>query len=235
MRDPPVDEPRLSLSGRELRVRIFDVLISLTALALLWPIMVLAVAAIFLDSGAPILFRQRRLGQHGRIFQILKFRKFAPDCSSNGLPLTLDRDPRLTKLGKFLMAWKLDELPQLFNVLRGEMSIIGPRPESLAFANCFSDGFEAVLEYKPGIVGPSQATFRSEADFLPDASQAAEFYRDVLFPIKALIDLKYYPNRTLMSDMLWLMVTMLMVFGIVLPIVPFVKFRRSVRSSLLPQ
>ncbi len=123
-------------------------------------------------------------------FSHAEFRKFKKSCGADGLPLTLSEDERLTHVGKFLRSTKLDELPQLWNVLIGDMSIVGPRPESLAFAECFAGGFETVLEFKPGLVGPSQAAFRSEAEFIPTKDYSTEFYRTILFPLKALIDIK---------------------------------------------
>jgi lipopolysaccharide/colanic/teichoic acid biosynthesis glycosyltransferase len=205
--------------------RVLDIAVSASALLLLSPLMLLIALAIVLESGRPILFLQPRLGQYGRIFYMLKFRKFHNHWRADGLPLTLAQDTRLTLAGKVLRATKLDELPQLFNVLWGDMSIIGPRPESLAFADCFKDGFEAVLQHKPGILGPSQAAFRAEHEFFPAHGELTEFYRYVLFPLKALVDLKYYCNRTLISDIMWIGVSALSVFGVSLSVIPFQRFR----------
>jgi lipopolysaccharide/colanic/teichoic acid biosynthesis glycosyltransferase len=213
----------------DVTLRCLDMIVAVTALTIFWPVLLIISIAIFAESGSPVFFRQLRLGQKGRTFQILKFRKFHRDCSPRGFPLTLTSDSRLTYVGKFLVRTKLDELPQLFNVLRGDMSIVGPRPESLAFRDCFSNGFEALLDYKPGIVGPSQAAFRSESEFLPKEN-ATEFYRDVLFPLKGLVDLKYYSRRTLWSDLFWITTTFLTVFGFNLPVVPFQQFRRPSRT-----
>jgi len=134
-----------------------------------------------------------------------KFRKFAPDCDTHGCPLTIEGDGRLTAVGRVLAASKLDELPQLWNVLRGDMSLVGPRPESLAFTDCFRNGFEKVLEHKPGLFGPCQVMFRHESELFPAGVAAVEFYRQVLFPAKAKVDLAYFSQRTLISDLGWIL------------------------------
>ena len=133
-----------------------------------------------------------------------KFRKFKRDCDDCGYPLTLDEDGRLTRIGRLLATSKLDELPQLWNVLRGDMSVVGPRPESLAFADCFRNGFERLHEHKPGLFGPCQVMFRHESKLYPSNVTAVEFYRKVLFPAKATIDLDYFSRRTIFSDLGWI-------------------------------
>jgi len=185
--------------------RMLDILTSGMALFVTSPVFLIVALAIRIESGGPILFSQLRLGQNGRPFSIYKFRKFRADCDRHGYPLTLDGDNRLTKVGRVLAATKLDELPQLWNVLRGDMSLVGPRPESLAFNDCFRDGFEALLEHKPGIFGPCQVMFRHESRLYPADGSAAEFYRAVLFPAKAKIDLAYFSHRTLASDFGWIL------------------------------
>ena len=103
-----------------------------------------------------------------------------------------------------LVVTKLDELPQLWNVLQGDMSLVGPRPESLAFSDCFRNGFEKIHEHKPGLFGPCQVMFRHESKYYPDGVAAVDFYRKVLFPAKAEIDLAYFSRRTLASDLGWI-------------------------------
>lgn len=184
--------------------RAIDILCAAVAIALLSPVFVLVALAVWIESGRPILFSQLRLGQGGKPFRMYKFRKFRANCGSDGSPLTLQEDERLTGVGRILIATKLDELPQLWNVLRGDMSLVGPRPESLSFSDCFRDGFEKLLEYKPGVFGPCQVLFRHESQLYPADSSTPEFYREVLFPAKAKIDLAYFPRRTLTSDLGWI-------------------------------
>jgi len=172
---------------------------------LLSPVALLVMLAVWIEGGRPILFSQLRLGQNGRPFRMYKFRKFRVDCDDRGCPLTMQGDGRLTGVGRVLVVTKLDELPQLWNVLRGDMSLVGPRPESLAFSDCFRNGFERIHRYKPGLFGPCQVLFRNESRLYPAGVGAAEFYRKVLFPTKAKIDLAYFEHRTLVSDLAWIL------------------------------
>ena len=182
--------------------RILDVLFVCLAAFVLLPVILITAVAILIESGTPILYSQLRLGQNGRPFRIYKFRKFRPDCDLNGCPLTTEDDERMTRMGGILAATKLDELPQLWNVLRGDMALVGPRPETLNFTDCYRNGFEKVLDYKPGIFGPCQVLYRHER--YPAGVDVMEYYREVLFPAKAKIDLAYYPRRTLISDLGWI-------------------------------
>ena len=185
--------------------RMLDVLCAGIGASVLSPVFLMVGVAILFESGTPILFSQLRLGQNGRPFRIYKFRKFRPDCDQHGCPLTMEGDGRMTTVGRILAATKLDELPQLWNVLRGDMALVGPRPESLAFTDCFRNGFEKILEHKPGLFGPCQVMFRHESKLYPADAAVADFYRQVLFPAKAKIDLAYYPRRTLASDLGWIL------------------------------
>jgi lipopolysaccharide/colanic/teichoic acid biosynthesis glycosyltransferase len=190
----------------ELRLRrALDIVCSCTAMVVLAPLALFVSLAIWIEGGRPILFSQLRLGLNGRPFRMYKFRKFRPDCDNNGCPLTMDGDDRLTRIGRGLAESKLDELPQLWNVLRGDMSLVGPRPESLALADCFRDGFEKIHEHRPGLFGPCQVLFRNESKLYPAGVTAVEFYRQVLFPAKAEIDLAYFSHRTLASDLGWIL------------------------------
>ena len=195
----PSPAPHVSLR------RTLDIMCTGVAASVLAPVFLITALAIWIESGRPFLFSQLRLGQNGRPFRIYKFRKFGPNCDPHGYPLTMERDGRLTAIGRILAATKLDELPQLWNVLRGDMSLVGPRPESLAFADCFHNGFEKLHEHKPGLFGPCQVMFRHENRLYPADVSAADFYRQVLFPAKAKIDLAYFPRRTLASDLGWIL------------------------------
>ena len=201
----------LTIATRANRIRIvglvrraFDIVLAGVSLLALAPLLAMIAAAIFAESGGPIFFSHRRMGLNGRRFNMHKFRKFHNTCSANGLQLTLENDARLTRVGGVLRATKLDELPQLWNVLVGDMSVIGPRPESVGYAECFKDGFEQLLIHKPGILGPSQVHFRDEGALFPGDGDVEQFYCDVLFPMKARIDLEYYSRRSLTKDLHWL-------------------------------
>ena len=187
--------------------RLLDLSCAVIAAILLAPVASIVALAIWIEGGRPILFSQLRLGQHGRPFRMYKFRKFRPDCDCGGSPVTVEDDDRLTRLGRFLAVSKLDELPQLWNLACGDMSLVGPRPESLAFRDCFCGGFEKILAHKPGLFGPCQALFRHESRHYPAELDPAEFYRRVLFPAKAAIDLAYFSRRTVVSDFGWVVRT----------------------------
>jgi lipopolysaccharide/colanic/teichoic acid biosynthesis glycosyltransferase len=177
-----------------------DIALAALSIIALAPIMLLIAIAVFLEDAGPVFFRQERLGLDGLPFGMYKFRKFRANCGTSGAPLTVEGDSRLTAIGKFLATTKLDELPQLWNVLRGDMAVVGPRPESLAFADCFRDGYEEILRHKPGLVGPSQVVFRHEAKLYPEGEDASAFYRRVLFPAKAGLDLASFRHRSIGSD-----------------------------------
>ncbi|ETA71395.1 sugar transferase [Mesorhizobium japonicum] len=193
--------------------RLIDLAVAGAATLVFAPLMLLIAGALLLEGGGSILFTQTRMGVGGRPFRMYKFRKFDVNCGSQGLALTVVGDSRMTMVGRFLAATKFDELPQLWNVLKGEMAIVGPRPESMAFADCFRGGLEAVLQYKPGLLGPTQVLFRHEAHFFPRSADPILFYREVMFPAKARLDLSYYPQRTIVSDIVWMARGVLAVVG----------------------
>ncbi len=193
--------------------RLLDIAIAASVLVLIAPALAVIVLLIYLESGRPIFFSQVRLGQGGRHFRLHKFRKFAPDEGSSGPAVTLRGDARMTPVGKVLERTKLDELPQLWNILVGEMSVVGPRPESLSFQDCFGSRYRAVLDHKPGLFGPSQVLFRNEGDLYESGCDPETFYRDVLFPLKARLDLAYFARRSLRSDARWVAKGIIAVFG----------------------
>jgi lipopolysaccharide/colanic/teichoic acid biosynthesis glycosyltransferase len=210
--------------------RILDLVIAGTSLVLLGPIMMLVALAIWVESGRPIFFSQVRLGQMGRHFRMYKFRKFHKGSGAIDRPVTIRNDYRMTRLGGFLARAKLDELPQLWNILKGDMSVVGPRPESLDLADCFVGFYRRVLDHKPGIFGPNQVVFRDEALLYPDTLDPQQFYREVLFPLKANIDLAYFPNRTIPSDIGWIICGVLAVVGL-MPARKFQAMSAGIRNG----
>lgn len=183
-------------------IRAFDVAVALGGFVVFGIPMAVVAAAVCLEGGRPLIFSQTRLGRHGRTFRIYKFRKFRP-FETGGPNLTVDGDARLTRVGCFIERTKLDELPQLWNVLKGDMSVVGPRPEVQEFSDCFDRGWQRLLDFKPGIFGPAQVAFRNERALIPN-HDVEQFYREVLFPAKARLDLAYYSRRSLISDMIWI-------------------------------
>lgn len=208
--------------------RVFDVTVALCGILCFLPVLIPVVIAIRLDSPGPIFFSQHRLGQHGRLFRLYKFRKFHDGTA--GYAVTLKNDDRMTRVGRFLERTKIDEVPQLWNVLRGDMAIVGPRPETLDFADCFQGPYHAVLDHRPGIFGPNQVHFRNEQALFPERGDPHEFYVRVLFPAKARMDLSYFPRRSLGQDIVWIVRGVLGIFGVGLPADPLLTDPQSVGS-----
>ena len=144
--------------------RLLDIVLSLVALSLLSPVLLLAAVAVAAETGFPVLFRQRRMGLHGREFGMFKFRSMVKDAASIGPYFTSGDDPRITRVGRFLRRSSIDELPQLFNVLRGDMSLVGPRPDVAAQQALYEPrDWDLRCSVRPGITGLAQAQLRSEA------------------------------------------------------------------------
>jgi lipopolysaccharide/colanic/teichoic acid biosynthesis glycosyltransferase len=203
--------PRINRDGAIRRLT--NAFLAGALLLLLSPLMLAIAVGICIETGRPVFFMQTRLGRGARPFRLVKFRKFRQDCGAAQLPLTLYNDSRLTRIGRLLERSKFDELPQLWNVVKGEMAIVGPRPESLTFRDCFAGAYHAVLEHTPGIFGPSQALFRNEGKLYRPDWEPEAFYRAILFPAKARLDLTYYPIRTPIRDLIWVFHGVLAVLG----------------------
>lgn len=168
--------------------------------------MAIIAVLIRLTSKGPVLFKQDRVGRNGQIFKIYKFRTMTENATKQG-GISISRDPRVTRVGKNLRGTKLDELPQLFNVLKGEMSIIGPRPELPEIVRVYTPEQMQVLTVKPGIIGPAQIIGRNEADMLPDdIVDAQEYYIKYILPDKLEIDLNYVQNSRFLNDIKLLLV-----------------------------
>lgn len=182
--------------------RLFDLLASLIGLFFLLPFLLLIVIWIRLDSPGPVFFRQERVGQYGKIFRIHKFRTMVVDAESLGKQLTVGRDPRITRSGHFLRKYKLDELPQLLDVISGDMSLVGPRPEVPGYVAHYPDDMrEAVLSVRPGITDRASIEFRSENDILGKAEDPHKTYVETILPIKLRYHLDYVQNRSFWKDL----------------------------------
>ena len=192
----------LEARGSRLVKRTFDVLVAGLLLAALIPLIVVLAVAIKLESRGPILFRGHRVGRGGRDFRILKFRKMYD--GAQGPPLTAADDARFTRIGRFLARTKLDELPQLWNVLRGDMSLVGPRPEDPSFVRPRRREFEAILRARPGITGLSQLAFARESEILGDDDRSGDYVRRIL-PQKLHLDRIYVERQSFGLDLriLW--------------------------------
>jgi lipopolysaccharide/colanic/teichoic acid biosynthesis glycosyltransferase len=166
-------------------------------LFLLLPLLVAVAVAVKLNSPGPVFFRARRVGFRGTELLMLKFRKMRDDAT--GAPLTAAEDDRFTRVGRFLAATKLDELPQVWNVLRGEMSLVGPRPEDRTFV-AMHEAYGRILEARPGITGLSQLAFAKETHILAD-QDLVERYVERLLPAKMRMDEFYVANQSLALDL----------------------------------
>jgi lipopolysaccharide/colanic/teichoic acid biosynthesis glycosyltransferase len=182
--------------------RPFDVVVALLAMVALAPLLALVAVLVRLEDGGPALFRQRRIGRGGDPFDILKFRTMRPTF---GPSITIGGDDRITGIGRRLRRWKLDELPQLWNVLRGDMSLVGPRPEVPEYVALYPDEARGVLDVRPGITGPAQLEGFDEEEELRGAANPEALYREVILPRKLRTDLEYSRRAGLALDLhiLW--------------------------------
>ena len=192
--------------------RAFDVTVTLAGLSFALPLMAVIAALVAAGDGFPVLFRQERIGRGGAPFPILKFRTMVRNAQACGLPLTVGDDPRVTKLGRWLRRTKLDELPQLFNVLRGEMSLVGPRPEVLRYVALYTDDQKRVLALRPGITDPASIMFRNEAVVLARYSDPEEAYLKKIMPEKIRLNLAYAQRRSTAADLGILLRTLLLLW-----------------------
>ena len=182
--------------------RIFDLLFSAAALLLLAPCFVLIALAIRWDSAGPVLFRQERVGRGGRLFRIRKFRTMVVDAPARGPAITIGQDPRITRVGAWLRRTKLDELPQLIDVLCGHMSLVGPRPEVPQYVALYpADLRERVLSVRPGITDPVSLKLADEARVLAASSDPERTYREELLPAKLREAVAYAEQASLWSDL----------------------------------
>ena len=188
--------------------RILDLAFALLGLALLSPVLVLVAIGVALTSEGPVLFRQERLGLGGAKFQILKFRTMTVNQAPDAALVTAGGDARITPFGAFLRRWKLDELPQLFNVLRGEMAFVGPRPEVAEFAELFPREYGRILQVRPGITHPATLSFRREEAILAAASDPRRFYVERLMPRK-LEAYEAQLQQSLLGDIWTILATMI--------------------------
>lgn len=190
--------------------RVFDVVTSSVAVVVLAPVMIGIAVAVRVTSPGPALFRQRRIGRDGHPFEVLKFRTMVDGAEALGRETAGSSDPRITDLGRFLRRTKLDELPQLINVLRGEMSVVGPRPEIPYYAQGYSPEDQVVLSVRPGITDPSTLHLADLDGFMETRGDRspAEFYSQVVQPKKLELQKHYITTQTLWGDVRIILATL---------------------------
>lgn len=180
--------------------RFIDITISLLALILLAPVFLILALVIKLTSRGPVFYKGRRVGRGGEIFLMHKFRSMVVNADQIGTDLTPLGDPRVTKVGRFLRRTKIDEIPQIIDILRGKMSLVGPRPESPLYARYYDERQKHVLSVRPGMVGPAQIKYRHEELMLKDQEDPDAYYIRELMPRKLEIDLDYVENMSFLLD-----------------------------------
>lgn len=202
-------QPRLAVH-RGFR-RVFDKLCAVASLITLPPAFCVIALAIKLDDGGPIFFTQQRVGKRLQLFRLLKFRTMIAGAERNGL-LAASNYQRITRVGHFLRRHKLDELPQLINVLRGEMQLVGPRPEVSRYVEMFRPQFEKLLQEPPGLTDPASLTYIDESTHFSSAEFEKQYVSEIL-PDKLRLSLEYQRRRTLLSDIRIIFQTLLALFS----------------------
>lgn len=181
--------------------RIFDILSSLTVLILAAPFFLVIAFLIVVDSKGGVFFKQVRVGRKGKEFKLIKFRTMRPDSEKLSQITVGDRDPRVTGIGYFLRKYKLDELPQLFNIIKGDMSVVGPRPEVPKYVALYTDEQRKVLKARPGLTDYSSLHYVNESEVLAQSSNPEKTYREEIMPHKLSLNLKYIQEMGLKTDL----------------------------------
>lgn len=180
--------------------RIFDILFSLTGLIILSPLFFIIIIAVKFNSKGSSLYVQKRVGVNGKDFNLYKFRTMFLDSDKKGLLTVGGRDPRITGTGYYLRKYKLDELPQLYNVLKGDMSFVGPRPEVRKYVNLYSKEQKKVLSIRPGITDVASIKYRNENEILDGQENPEEYYIENILPDKINMNLNYLNDRSFFKD-----------------------------------
>jgi len=187
--------------------RVFDVIVAAVGLLLLTPVLLLVALLIKLDSPGPVFFTQERMGRRFQPFLIYKFRTMVPDAPRLGGTITAGADPRITRIGRLLRLTKIDELPQLLNVLKGDMSVVGPRPEVRQYVELFRSDYEEILQVSPGITDLASVQYRHESELLGQVENPEERYVNEILPEKIKLAKEYLHRSSFFFDMVVLLKT----------------------------
>jgi len=187
--------------------RLFDIIFSSIGLILLFPVFVIVTILIKIDNRGPIFFIQKRVGRNFKVFNIYKFRTMIMKTSYQGLPITVGNDSRITKIGKFLRKTKLDELPQIFNVIRGDMSFVGPRSEVEKYVNLYREEYREILKLRPGITDIASLTYSNESKILDGKNNPEEYYTNVILPHKIKFAKEYIKKSSFLFDLKLILLT----------------------------
>ena len=190
--------------------RTFDILLSVFAIFLLFPFFLLVSFLIVIDSGFPIFFLQKRIGRDAKEFNIIKFRTMKKN--NENITITVSDDSRITRIGKYLRKTKIDELPEILNVLFGQMSFVGPRPDVKGYADKLKGANRKILALRPGITGPASLKYYNEEYILSQKSNPKKYNDEVIFPDKVKINMDYFHNRSFFLDLKIIFATIFRVF-----------------------
>ena len=193
--------------------RIFDLFSSAVGLIILSPLFLLIAILIKLDSTGPVFFKQKRIGLKGKMFNIYKFRTMLANTKGEDRQITIGLDSRITRRGRILRKFNLDELPQLINVLKGEMSLVGPRPEVPKYIELYSEGQKKVLSVKPGMTDYASIEFNKESEILASSSHPKDDYVRKIMPQKIILNLKYINDRSILLDFKLILRTLREILG----------------------
>ena len=193
--------------------RLFDLVSSASGLIFISPLLLVVSGLIKGEDGGPVFYRGVRIGQHGKPFRIFKFRTMVMDAEQRGGPSTADDDPRITRIGKILRKYKLDELPQLINVLKGEMSIVGPRPEVKQYVDMYTDDEKTILRLKPGITDWASIWNPDEGALLAGHPDPEKAYLEKIRPEKIRLQLVYVKQHSFLTDLEIILKTLLALVG----------------------
>ncbi|RPG52903.1 MAG: sugar transferase [Flavobacteriales bacterium TMED84] len=190
--------------------RIFDIILSALAIFLFFPILLIVSFLIVIDSGFPIFFLQKRIGRGAKAFNIIKFRTMK--INNDNITITVSDDNRITRIGKYLRKTKIDELPEILNVLFGQMSFVGPRPDVKGYADKLKGENRKILALRPGITGPASLKYYNEEYILSNKSNPKKYNDEVIFPDKVKINLDYFYNRSFVLDLKIIFATIFRIF-----------------------
>ena len=190
--------------------RTFDIVLSILAIFLLFPSFLVVSFLIVIDSGFPIFFLQKRIGRDAKEFNIIKFRTMKKN--NENITITVSDDSRITRIGKYLRKTKIDELPEILNVLFGQMSFVGPRPDVKGYADKLKGANRKILALRPGITGPASLKYYNEEYILSQKSNPKKYNDEVIFPDKVKINMHYFHNRSFFLDLKIIFATIFRIF-----------------------
>jgi len=190
--------------------RTFDIVLSIFAIFLLFPFFLVVSFLIVIDSGFPIFFLQKRIGRDAKEFNIIKFRTMKKN--NENITVTVSDDSRITRTGKYLRKTKIDELPEILNVLFGQMSFVGPRPDVKGYADKLKGANRKILALRPGITGPASLKYYNEEYILSQKSNPKKYNDEVIFPDKVKINMDYFHNRSFFLDLKIIFATIFRIF-----------------------